>query len=46
MEMVRKFAKKLLFVLLSSQATGPVGATAHSELAGDITVARRAVARA
>jgi len=45
MEMVRKFAKKLLFVLLSSDAAGPAGATAHSELAGDITVARRTVAR-
>jgi biopolymer transport protein ExbB len=48
MEMVRKFAKKLLFVLLSADAagTGPT-TTAHSDLAGDITVARSpATARA
>jgi biopolymer transport protein ExbB len=44
MEMVRKFAKKLLFVLLSSDAaeTGGV-AKAHSDLAGDISVARASV---
>jgi biopolymer transport protein ExbB len=44
MEMVRKFAKKLLFVLLSSDAaeTG-VAAKAHSDLAGDISVARSTV---
>jgi biopolymer transport protein ExbB len=38
METVRKFAKKLLFVLLSSDAGGTI--TTHSELAGDITVTR------
>ncbi len=44
MEMVRKFAKKLLFVLLSSDAadTG-VAARTHSDLAGDISVARTSV---
>jgi len=44
MEMVRKFAKKVLFVLLSSDATEPgMTAKAHSELAGDISVARTTV---
>jgi len=37
MEMVRKFAKKLLFVLLSTDAAP---APVHSELAGDIPVVR------
>jgi len=37
MEMVRKFAKKLLFVLLSSDAAH---APVHSELVGEIAVAR------
>jgi biopolymer transport protein ExbB len=46
MEMVRKFAKKLLFVLLSADAadTG-AGIVTHSDLAGDITVRRPAAAR-
>ena len=47
METIRKFAKKLLFVLLSADAGTAVTTTAHSELAGDITVARApAIARA
>jgi biopolymer transport protein ExbB len=37
MEMVRKFAKKLLFVLLSTDAAP---AATHSDLVGDIPVAR------
>jgi biopolymer transport protein ExbB len=37
MDMVRKFAKKVLFVLLSSDASSGV---AHSDLVGDISVGR------
>ncbi len=44
MEMVRKFAKKLLFVLLSADAAP---APVHSDLVGDIATARSAaIARA
>jgi len=43
MEMVRKFAKKLLFVLLSADAAP---APVHSELVGEIPVRSAAVARA
>ncbi len=44
MEMVRKFAKKLLFVLLSADAADTGARTvAHSDLAGDIAVSRSTV---
>jgi biopolymer transport protein ExbB len=43
MEMVRKFAKKLLFVLLSADAAP---APVHSELVGEIPVRSAAIARA
>ncbi len=48
MEMVRKFAKKLLFVLLSADAA-PAAAQAapvHSELVGEIPTRSAAIARA
>jgi biopolymer transport protein ExbB len=44
MDMIRKFAKRILFVLLSSDANG--AGVAHSDLAGDIAVKRAAAVRA
>jgi biopolymer transport protein ExbB len=42
MERVRKFAKKLLFVLLSSDGADTAPGKTHSDLAGDISVGRAA----
>jgi biopolymer transport protein ExbB len=44
MDMVRKYAKRILFVLLSSDASG--AGVAHSDLAGDIAVKRATTVRA
>jgi len=46
MDMVRKFTKRLLFLLLSADAAGTGGGIVQSDLAGDIAVKRAAAVRA
>jgi len=46
MDMVRKFTKRLLFLLLSADAAGTNGGIVQSDLAGDIAVKRTAAIRA